>query len=147
MKISSIHFSYKNILHIYPQLWKNMTILWSKIFYAAQYIILPVVKVIYCPAVCHHQEQSWIQFPAAEKIGLTFSHLNTTHNTPALFLMTITDWRLHYILYMCRILTNGPPPHYTNIPTWYEDWLNWLGDFVEVYHVVLLLPKNCLVFF
>ncbi len=27
------------------------------------------------------------------------------------------------------------------------DWLNWLGEFVEVYHVVLLLPKNCLVFF
>ncbi len=25
-------------------------------------------------------------------------------------------------------------------------WLNWLGEFVEVYHVVLLLPKNCLVF-
>ncbi len=25
-------------------------------------------------------------------------------------------------------------------------WLNWLGEFVEVYHDVLLLPKNCLVF-
>ncbi len=33
-----------------------------------------------------------------------------------------------------------------NIPTWYQDWLNWLGEFVEVYHVMLLIPKNCLVF-
>ncbi len=27
-----------------------------------------------------------------------------------------------------------------------NDWLNLLGEFVEVYHVMLLLPKNCLVF-
>ncbi len=36
--------------------------------------------------------------------------------------------------------------HNTNITRWYEDWSNWLGEFVEVYHVMLLLPKNCLVF-
>ncbi len=29
---------------------------------------------------------------------------------------------------------------------WLIDWLNWLGESVEVYHDMLLLPKNCLVF-
>ncbi len=33
--------------------------------------------------------------------------------------------------------------HNTNIPAWYENWLNWLGESVEVYHVMLPLPKNC----
>ncbi len=36
--------------------------------------------------------------------------------------------------------------HSTNIPAWYENWLNWRGGFVEIYHAIMLLPKNCLVF-
>ncbi len=36
--------------------------------------------------------------------------------------------------------------HNTNITTWYEDWLNWLGESVEVYHAMLFLPTNCSVF-
>ncbi len=31
-------------------------------------------------------------------------------------------------------------------PSIYVYWLNWLGEFVEVYHVMLFLPKNCSVF-
>ncbi len=64
--------------------------------------------------------------------------------------LTFTTVSLQFYFYMTKVTGNQ---FVSNLPLFEDfpgsdfiDWLNCVGEFLEVYHVMLLLPKNCLVF-
>ncbi len=64
------------------------------------------------------------------------------------------EFEFYFTFYwMLRILLSGLHWHNINMPTWYENCLNWLGDClnspresVVVYHAMLFLSKNVSIF-